>query len=88
MLTRKTHGERIEEFPVSAAEKLEIDLRGFVWWTFYGCTGKEEICLGRNRSPEELEDLAQWAKRRKLVLPPELASLKLPERDKQWGHII
>ncbi len=76
-----------DEFPVSAVEKLEVDLRGFVWWTAYVRGSKEEICLGRNRTPEELEDLARWAKRRKLVLPPELTSLKLSERDKEWGHI-
>jgi hypothetical protein len=69
-------------------EKLEFDAKGRVWWTCYEGGEKQERCLGREHTPEEMEDLAQWAKRRGMVLPPQLACLKLPRRDKEWGNIV
>ena len=68
-------------------EEIEIDANGGVWWTYYERGVEQEMYLGRSRTPEELEDLAQWAKRRGMVLPPQLASLKLPDFDEEWGWI-
>ena len=42
-------------------EEIEIDANGGVWWTYYERGVEQEMYLGRSRTPEELEDLAQWA---------------------------
>ena len=77
-----------EPLKTLAKEKLEFDGRGGVWWTYYVGCREEQRYLGRNRTPEEMEDLAQWAKRRGMVLPPELACLKLPPRDYEFGWVV
>jgi hypothetical protein len=70
------------------SEELTIDSRGGVWWVYWEHGAWQETYLGREHTPEELQHLALWAKRRGMVLPPELASLKLPKHDSEWGHVI